>query len=50
MLTDLRSPAGVGLGRKPQVWMKDGDIVEVGVDEIGTCINKVEFAATKPKI
>ncbi|KAF8854969.1 hypothetical protein BDZ45DRAFT_715966 [Acephala macrosclerotiorum] len=40
------TPQGVGMGRKPQVWLKDGDIVEVGLEGVGTCTNKVEF--TKP--
>jgi 2-keto-4-pentenoate hydratase/2-oxohepta-3-ene-1,7-dioic acid hydratase in catechol pathway len=37
------SNVGVGLGRKPQVWMKDGDIVEVELENVGKCINKVVF-------
>lgn len=40
------TPQGVGMGRKPQVWLKDGDVVEVGLEGVGTCTNKVEF--TKP--
>lgn len=24
------------MGRKPQAWLKDGDVVEVGIDQIGT--------------
>jgi 2-keto-4-pentenoate hydratase/2-oxohepta-3-ene-1,7-dioic acid hydratase in catechol pathway len=35
------------MGRKPQLWLKDGDIVEVGLTDIGTCTNRVEFI--KPK-
>lgn len=30
------TPAGVGVGRKPPVFMKPGDLVEVSVDQIGT--------------
>ncbi|MFI5187798.1 MAG: fumarylacetoacetate hydrolase family protein [Chitinophagales bacterium] len=30
------TPAGVGLGMKPPVYLKDGDIVELGVDGLGT--------------
>ncbi|KAH8814384.1 hypothetical protein F5882DRAFT_69358 [Hyaloscypha sp. PMI_1271] len=41
------TPQGVGMGRKPQLWLKDGDIVEVGLEGVGSCVNKVEF--TKPK-
>ena len=30
------TPAGVGLGRKPQVFLKAGDVVELGVQSLGT--------------
>jgi 2-keto-4-pentenoate hydratase/2-oxohepta-3-ene-1,7-dioic acid hydratase in catechol pathway len=30
------TPAGVGLGRKPQVFLKAGDVVELGVQNLGT--------------
>jgi len=30
------TPAGVGLGMKPPVYLKDGDLVELGVDGLGT--------------
>ena len=29
------TPAGVGLGMKPPVYLKDGDVVELGVDGLG---------------
>lgn len=35
------TPAGVGLGRKPQLWMKDGDKVEVEIERIGLLQNTV---------
>jgi 2-keto-4-pentenoate hydratase/2-oxohepta-3-ene-1,7-dioic acid hydratase in catechol pathway len=38
------------MGRKPQLWLKDGDIVEVGLDDVGVCVNKVEFTQAKAKI
>jgi 2-keto-4-pentenoate hydratase/2-oxohepta-3-ene-1,7-dioic acid hydratase in catechol pathway len=44
------TPPGVGMGRKPQVWLKDGDVVEVGLEHVGTCTNKVEFTKPKSKI
>ncbi|KAH6604686.1 hypothetical protein Trco_006393 [Trichoderma cornu-damae] len=44
------TPEGVGMGRKPQLWLKDGDVVEVGLENVGTCTNKVEFEALKAKI
>jgi 2-keto-4-pentenoate hydratase/2-oxohepta-3-ene-1,7-dioic acid hydratase in catechol pathway len=37
------TPQGVGMGRKPPLWLKDGDVVEVSLAGIGTCTNKVEF-------
>ncbi|RDA91492.1 hypothetical protein CP533_4569, partial [Ophiocordyceps camponoti-saundersi (nom. inval.)] len=39
------TPAGVGLGRSPQLSLKNGDVVEVGLERVGTCTNKVEFEA-----
>ncbi|KAK5987576.1 Fumarylacetoacetate hydrolase domain-containing protein 2 [Cladobotryum mycophilum] len=44
------TPEGVGMGRKPPVWLKQGDVVEVGLDQVGTCVNTVEFAPAKSKI
>lgn len=35
------TPAGVGYARKPPVWMKAGDIVEVSIEGLGTLSNKV---------
>jgi len=35
------TPPGVGMGRKPQVWMKPGDKVTVEIDEIGSITNNV---------
>lgn len=44
------TPQGVGVGRKPPVWMKDGDICEVSLEGVGTCVNKVEFANPTSKL
>jgi len=30
------TPAGVGLGMRPEVYLKNGDIVELGIDGLGT--------------
>jgi acylpyruvate hydrolase len=38
------SPAGVGFGRNPQVFMKHGDVVAVTVKEIGTLSNPIAAA------
>lgn len=35
------TPGGVGAGRKPPVWMKAGDVVEVEVTGIGTLRNPI---------
>ncbi|KZF24645.1 hypothetical protein L228DRAFT_266961 [Xylona heveae TC161] len=44
------TPQGVGMGRKPPVWLKDGDIVEVNLEGVGSCTNKVEFEKTKSRL
>lgn len=31
------------MGRKPQLWLKDGDEVEVSLEGVGSCVNKVTF-------
>ncbi len=38
------TPSGVGLGLDPQIWLKDGDIVEAGVEGIGSIRNTVRAA------
>ena len=35
------TPAGVGLGFDPPVYLKAGDIVELGIDGLGTSTQKV---------
>ncbi len=35
------TPSGVGMARKPPVWLKHGDIVEVEIEKIGTLMNRV---------
>jgi len=35
------TPAGVGSGRKPQVWMRPGDRVEVEISKVGVLANTV---------
>lgn len=30
------TPAGVGLGMKPNVYLKPGDVIELGIDKLGT--------------
>lgn len=35
------TPPGVGMARKPQVWLKAGDVVEVEIDGLGVLSNPV---------
>jgi 2-keto-4-pentenoate hydratase/2-oxohepta-3-ene-1,7-dioic acid hydratase in catechol pathway len=35
------TPAGVGLGMNPQVYLKAGDVVELGIDGLGTATQNV---------
>ena len=37
------TPGGVGMGMKPPVWLKHGDVVNVTVGELGTLTNRIEF-------
>lgn len=43
-------PQGVGSGRKPPLWLKDGDVVEVGLEGVGTCVNKIEHLKSRSKL
>jgi len=40
-LISTGTPAGVGLGRTPQRWLKAGETMTVVVEEIGTLTNPV---------
>jgi len=35
------TPAGVGLGRTPPEYLRDGDIVETEIEGIGTMRNRI---------
>jgi len=37
------TPEGVGMARKPQVFLKDGDVVEIEIERVGRICNRVEF-------
>ncbi len=37
------TPSGVGMARDPQVWLQDGDLVEVEIDGVGVLRNSVRF-------
>jgi acylpyruvate hydrolase len=36
------TPSGVGYARTPQVWMKEGNTVEVEIEGVGTLRNSIE--------
>ncbi|HLI92610.1 MAG TPA: fumarylacetoacetate hydrolase family protein, partial [Puia sp.] len=36
------TPAGVGLGMKPNVYLKPGDVVELGIDHLGKARQNVK--------
>lgn len=38
------TPAGVGFGRTPKVFLKDGDVVEVSIEDVGSVRNPVRHA------
>ncbi|KAL3470672.1 hypothetical protein BJX99DRAFT_239057 [Aspergillus californicus] len=44
------TPQGVGMGRKPVLWLSDGDSVEVSLEGVGSCVNKVVFDNPSPKL
>lgn len=41
------TPPGVGAFRKPQLWLKDGDVVRVEIDKIGSITNTVREHKSK---
>jgi 2-keto-4-pentenoate hydratase/2-oxohepta-3-ene-1,7-dioic acid hydratase in catechol pathway len=38
------TPAGVQLGMADPVWLVDGDVVEVGLDGLGTCTSTITYS------
>jgi 2-keto-4-pentenoate hydratase/2-oxohepta-3-ene-1,7-dioic acid hydratase in catechol pathway len=43
------TPAGVGLGMDPQVYLKPGDVVELGIDGLGSSKQNVVAYASGDK-
>jgi len=37
------TPSGVQLGQANPVWLTNGDVVEVGLENVGTCTNQLKF-------
>lgn len=35
------TPPGVGMGMKPQVWLNEGDVIELGIDKLGAQRHRV---------
>ncbi|KAL4797365.1 hypothetical protein BDV19DRAFT_387534 [Aspergillus venezuelensis] len=44
------TPQGVGMGRKPALWLKDNDNIEVSLEGVGSCVNKVVFDKPSAKL
>lgn len=44
------TPQGVAMGMREPRWLRDGDVVEVGLEGVGTCRNRVEFASAESKL
>jgi 2-keto-4-pentenoate hydratase/2-oxohepta-3-ene-1,7-dioic acid hydratase in catechol pathway len=45
----MGTPSGVGMSRDPQLWMKQGDVVEVEIEGVGTLVNPVQDEAAAPE-
>ena len=41
-VTSMGTAGGVGSRREPQIWMKEGDIIEVEISGIGKLLNTIE--------
>ncbi|KAF8887406.1 hypothetical protein BD779DRAFT_1441029 [Infundibulicybe gibba] len=37
------TPNGVNLGKADPVWLTNGDVVEVGLENVGTCTNPIKY-------
>lgn len=46
----LHRPQGVGMGRKPAAWLTNGDQVEVSLEDVGSCVNRVAFEKPPSKL
>jgi 2-keto-4-pentenoate hydratase/2-oxohepta-3-ene-1,7-dioic acid hydratase in catechol pathway len=38
------------MGQASPVWLKEGDIVEVNLEGVGSCVNKVEYEKESSKL
>lgn len=46
----MGTPSGVGMGRKPQYWLKNGDVVEISLSNVGSIRNVVEFQQQRSRL
>ncbi|KAJ3511050.1 hypothetical protein NLJ89_g4323 [Agrocybe chaxingu] len=37
------SPAGINFGKPDPEWLQDGDVIEVGLENVGTCTNTLKY-------
>ncbi|KAF2099147.1 hypothetical protein NA57DRAFT_56768 [Rhizodiscina lignyota] len=44
------TPQGVGMAMNPPLYMKDGDVVEVYLEGVGSCVNTVENEKPRPRL
>ncbi|KAF9036516.1 hypothetical protein BDZ89DRAFT_1222785 [Hymenopellis radicata] len=40
------TPSGTNLGKEDPIWLVDGDVVEVGLENVGTCTNMIQYVNT----
>jgi 2,4-didehydro-3-deoxy-L-rhamnonate hydrolase len=40
-LIDTGTPPGVGMGHDPQIWLQPGDVIELGIDRLGSARQRV---------
>jgi acylpyruvate hydrolase len=40
----MGTPSGVGVARSPQLFMKDGDVIEIEIEQIGLLVNPIKAA------
>jgi 2,4-diketo-3-deoxy-L-fuconate hydrolase len=46
-LISTGTPAGVGLGQRPPTYLKEGDVIELGIDRLGSQRQRVVAAGTR---
>lgn len=38
------------MGRTPNLWLQNGDQVEVSLEGVGSCVNRVVYEGPSPKL